>query len=86
MEEITSVKRVCVEVPERDKKYANLKNFQFEIFINQGNEDPKFESKVITKENSEKSYTNPLKEKEIQNSNNKVEVIDIEKTTPKKND
>lgn len=27
LDEIASVKRVCVDVPERDKRYANLKNF-----------------------------------------------------------
>lgn len=30
---IKSVKRVYVEVPERDEKYSKLKDFQFEIFI-----------------------------------------------------
>lgn len=27
LDEITSIKRVCVEVPERDQRYANLKNY-----------------------------------------------------------
>ena len=31
--QIASVKRVCVEVPERNEKFAALKNFQFEIFL-----------------------------------------------------
>ena len=33
LEVIDSVKRVCVEVPEKAEKYQNLKNFQFEIFL-----------------------------------------------------
>ena len=33
LDQIESVKRVYVEVPEKDEKYTRLKNFQFEIFL-----------------------------------------------------
>jgi hypothetical protein len=33
LDSIESVKRVNVEVPERNEKYSQLKNFQFEIFF-----------------------------------------------------
>ena len=36
IDQIKSVRRVCVDVPERNEKYATLKNFQFEIFLKKG--------------------------------------------------
>ena len=33
LSEIQSVRRVCVEVPEKSEKYTALKNYQFEIFL-----------------------------------------------------
>lgn len=74
LHEIASVKRVCVEVPERNEKYSALKNFQFEIFLHRHShldmEDDENNrlSKIFEKGEHEKSYTSPLKEKEIQKS------------------
>lgn len=39
LDTIQSVKRVCVEVPEKTEKYSNLKNYQFEIFFRSNNDD-----------------------------------------------
>lgn len=72
LEDIASVKRVCVEVPEKQELYANLKNFQFEIFLNRESEH--ITSKIY-KEDNDKEYTSPLKEKEILRSAKNMHVI-----------
>ena len=58
--QIASIRRVFVEVPERNEKFAALKNFQFEIFL-RTEDEPRWSSKILAQE-AEKSYTSPLKE------------------------
>lgn len=44
---IESVRRVCVDVPERAEKYAKLRNFQFEIFLKRNEGDLRWTSRII---------------------------------------
>jgi hypothetical protein len=61
---IESVRRVCVDVPERNENFNKLKNFQFEIFLKRGEGDLRWTSKIFGQEDGEeKSYTSPLKAK-----------------------
>ena len=70
---IQSVKRVCVEVPERSEKLATLKNFQFELFLK-----PMDRSFSQSLRNEEQSYPSPLKFKK------KVPPVIIKEVSPDK--
>ncbi len=76
---IQSVKRVKVEVPEKNENLKNLTNFQFEIFLNPDdtkgfNYASRFERP--SKEEEDQSYMSPLKSKEIQRSATKKDKMD----------
>lgn len=66
LDTIKSVKRVCVEVPEKTEKYSNLKNYQFEIFFRSSNSDDnnnkQWVSKVMDSVEDAKEYPSPLKQ------------------------
>jgi len=52
IEAIESIRRVFVEVPERDEKYSQLKNYQFEIFLKRTEGENRWNSRMIgTNEN-----------------------------------
>lgn len=80
LHEIASLKRVCVDVPERNGKYSTLKNFQFEIFLhrhaNGEDDDENNRTSKMFEKGEEKSYISPLKEKEIKNSAKKRQRLD----------
>jgi hypothetical protein len=49
LEDIDSIRRVYVEVPEKNEKYAGLKNYQFEIFLRKDGEQ-RWSSKIMNKQ------------------------------------
>jgi hypothetical protein len=49
LSQIDSIRRVCVEVPDKKEKYAMLKNYQFEIFLRREGE-PRWSSKLANKD------------------------------------
>eukprot|EP00347_Sterkiella_histriomuscorum_P001040 403373572 len=89
---ILSVRRVYVEVPEKDEKYAQLKNFQFEIFLkrnensNQDGEDQRRWKKngapIINvqefQDEQNQPYTSPLKADQIKQSATKNQIIEVD--------
>jgi len=83
LEDIQSVRRVFVDVPEKNEKYQKLKNFQFEIFLKrEGEAEGEGEQKQVSRilvSNTDQSYISPLKEKEIRKSAKKREGLDESK-------
>ena len=82
LSQIQSVRRVCVEVPEKSEKYSVLKNYQFEIFLKKANPEGGepvlgYGSKVEPFDGSAETYTSPLLEQEILNSAKKIRDIVI---------
>jgi hypothetical protein len=68
LDAIQSVKRVFVEVPERNEKLSHLKNFQFEIFLRKGQGEQRFSSRIVMNNSTagdEKSFISPLMAKKI---------------------
>ena len=84
--DIDSVRRVFVDVPEKNEKHAALKNYQFEIFLKREGE-PRWSSKVLQsnneREGTDQSYTSPLKEAEISKSARKNIKLDDEASEEK---
>lgn len=66
---IESVRRVYVEVPERQEKFQKLKNFQFEIFM-KGSDEFRWSSRVLA---SKEEYVSPLKQSQILKSGKKYD-------------
>ena len=70
LSDIDSIRRVCVEVPEKSEKFNELKNFQFEIFLRKEG-TMRWSSKMLNRieqegeEDEEHSYVSPLKASEI---------------------
>lgn len=66
IEDLVSIKRVFVDVPEKTEEYQALKNFQFEIFIKNFDSDgeEEFDDQTIHAK-SEKQYESPLKKKDF---------------------
>jgi hypothetical protein len=58
LSQIASVRRVFVDVPERNEKLAALKNFQFEIFLYPAG-DPRIANRTVNKD-FERSYISHL--------------------------
>lgn len=79
LNQIDSIRRVCVDVPDRTKKYDHLKNFQFEIFLRREGE-PRWSSKLMNRDSAEQTYTSPLKTSEIQRSATKR--TNLEESSP----